>query len=246
MDRHVETENDPVDRANNVVQPKGEVMKKVVLILLLPLLMLAQSGIASAEGDSEPASPAVENVPPAFDYKIGKTTFDEANSYWAQNNMKILGHGLLGRGTGSGIDGVGWVSMPNVELYDVENPGFHGVHVVRFGFYEGVLYQVQAQMKSLFKANNPQVPLTDEEIAGVEKQLLKEYGPPQRRARTMFGSMKKPDVSVWYLGKDRLVFTHNKMTTSLTLNNEAMNKKVAQYVKTVCKSYNTKDRIICW
>jgi hypothetical protein len=227
------------------IQLKGSSMKKMIIamLFLFPLASLAQT--ETSNGGEATSAPKV-----AFTYRLSQTTRAEMDANWADSGALKLGQGHLALGGGSGVDNVSQAFAPNVDLIDVSGADFEGISVARFGFYDGILYKVQArlltqvQTKANIYTNQTRVTYSEDDVNNLAKRLVSKYG---KASKSSGAPGKVPDTLIWNVGDNQLIFSRfTNGGASLVLDNQKMDAKVKQYVKVVCKSYNTKDKIVCW
>jgi hypothetical protein len=217
-------------------------VKKIIIaaLLLCPLVSYSQAESSSGNDANNAAATS-------FSYRLSQTTRAEADAYWARSGAVISGQGHLALGGGSGIDNVSTAFAPNVDLVDVSGTDFEGIGVARYGFFEGTLYTIQTKLL----VPPPQAPAKPnrlsysiEDVDNVMKKLISKYG---KANKTSGAPGKTPDTLIWNIGDNRLIFSrYTNGGASLILDNQKMDAKVKEYVKAVCKTYNTKDRIVCW
>lgn len=179
-------------------------------------------------------------------YRLAKTTLEEALQYWQESDATILAHGNLAVGAGSGSDNRGLAFDKDVDLIDVKDIEFEGLNTARFMFYKGVLYGIQVRLQEGLFKENQSLNVSAEALDAFRKGLMKKYGNPNESLRSFFSSGKKPDILIWHLMENRLIFTVNDARASLAFINKKIEKAVEQNRKEVCKRFNTKDRRICW
>lgn len=236
-------------------------MSAVALLrALLWLMVLGFSAASRAEPEAAqpvPAAPQeiVNNAPSAavpapvpapapLNYLPGKTTQQEAMDYWREQGMQIVSSGYLALGAGQGVDNMADAYMRDAEILDVRTPGIFDIPQVRFVFFKGVLYSVQASLRNTMP--NRAFTYSDADLEALRKQLVKKHGKPTEITRTYFGAAKKPDVSIWRLQGNELVFVANKHEASFSYTNPALGKKLEAHKKVVCKEFNVNGRNFCW
>jgi hypothetical protein len=222
-------------------------MNRTSLLMGTALLSAAfigtTSNLAQDSGSTaQSASPKVD-----FAYRLGHTTLDEARAHWSQNGMKVVGAGHMALGGGSGMDRVGKVSAEKVLLVDVSGVDFEGISNARFGFYDNMLYRIQATLTPILLKGSTTRSYTDEEMKALGIALRKKYGTPSREQRTMFADKKSGnDVLIWNLPTGKLTLTAIAINGSLILSDEKMEADVRGYIKSYCKTINTPGHIVCW
>jgi hypothetical protein len=219
-------------------------MKMFKYILSVALITIASSSYGQ---DSVSTSIDSQSVAPML-LVPAKTTLAEAIQFWQERGMLILGRGHLALGSGSGVDNASEAFDKDVDLIDVDGVDFEGISLARFLFFKGSLYGIQSKLTSpLFKDKQVQrLNFNSEKLDELRKNLLKKYGKPQETSRTFMATGKKPDVFVWHLNGNRLVFSFGEAGASLVLMNQKIANAVEAHRKEVCKSFNTKERRICW
>lgn len=214
-------------------------------LLCSPALSIgAEDGVVTPV--AVPASPAGDVA--RLEYRLTKTTRDEALAYWQASGARVLGRGYLALGSGSGVDNTAQAMDRDVELIDVAGIDFEGIGTARFIFNRGVLYGIQADLASIVnKRSNAVLNYAPADIKAVEAGLRAKYGKPQT-LNSIFsgGDGKKPDILVWKVRGDTLTLVSNSLMASLRWVNKATETEVQKRRKEVCKTFNTPDRIICW
>jgi hypothetical protein len=210
---------------------------------LLVLGLIATPALAQSGSDA----PAGAQGPP-FAYTLLQTTLDEARQYWSQNGVHVLGAGHLAVGSGSGMDGLGKVSVDKVLLVDVAGVDFEGVTSARFGFYENKLYRIQAKLKpGLQRSNKAGLDYSADQLKELETRLRQKYGNPNEMQHTLYADKgQKNDLLVWRIDGNKLTFVSNTLDASLVLSNERTEAEIKKYIKEYCKTVNTQGHIVCW
>ncbi len=221
------------------------------------LFILAALTLSIAQGDTGTAKPARESPgkpgarpvssasPVPFEFRLGTTTLSDAEVRWQQAGVRQAGRGHLALGTGSGRDGGGSVAAENILLVDIEGVDFEGARTTRFGFYDGVLYLVQARLRSMLRddASNP-TQLDETGMKKLEQSLRAKYGPPTSILKDMYAG-KTPNVYLWKFASDELVLTTNPMSSTLVLVHRPSKKKADLYTKELCARERAKG-VSCW
>lgn len=212
--------------------------------LLFALFVVGGATVAAEnEVPTEEAKPAV--VP--IEYRLTRTTRDEAVAYWQASGARLIGRGYLALGSGSGVDNVAKAVDRDVELIDVSGVDFEGMNAARFVFNRGVLYSIQVDMASLLNQRSAVVmQYSAEEIEAVEKRLRSKYGKPQQVNSILSGRGKKPDILIWKVDGNTLTFVSNSLNANVRLTHPGTEAEVRKRRKEVCKAFNTRDRIVCW
>ncbi len=199
---------------------------------------------------SSPAGSTASSVSAPFKYQLGQTTLESARAYWSQNGMQILQEGNLSLGTGSGMDGGGagyGVAAEKVVLVDVSGVDFEGVSMVRFAFYDGKLYRIQASLTTDPLTGQVNAGYTQDQMNALIAKLKKEYGAPSEAYHTVYAERKsEKDLMIWLRGNDKLVLASNMLSGALSLRNDRMDSEVQSYVKAYCRTINTKKLRTCW
>jgi len=198
---------------------------------------------ALAQTDSTVAS---QTTRPQFHYELGRTTLEEAVSYWRGSGAHILRAGHLALGTGSGLDGVGKTSAEKVMLVDVAGVDFEGIPSARFGFYEKKLYLVQASLRPGLLSAKTDLRYDGDQMRALEARLRQEHGPPVEQRSALVKKGEPADLLSWKVDGNSLRFVSNPMSASLVLTNEDTQASIRKYVKEYCKTVNTPGHIICW
>ena len=186
------------------------------------------------------AAPVVASL----NYLPGKTTLQEAQDYWRDNQMEVVSSGYLALGAGRGVDNMAEAYMRDAEIHDVRSPGLFDIPQVRFIFFKGVLYSVQVGLRS--GTQDAFFIKSDVDIEALKQKVIKKYGKPSKVQVSYLASGKKPDVSTWHLQGNDLVFVANKHEASCTYTNLALGKKLEAHKKVVCKEFNVNGRNFCW
>lgn len=229
-------------------------LRSALSVLVLALLAMVGPAMAAeneAKGEDEVlAEKQAEEqklVVVPLEYRLARTTREEAVAYWQASGASLIGRGYLALGTGSGGDNLAKALDRDVELVDVSGVDFEGMNTARFIFNKGVLYGIQADMASLLNQRSPvMMKYSAEEIDTVEKRLRSKYGKPRQINSILTGIGKKPDILIWKLGGSTLSFVSNSMNATVRLIHEKTEADVQKRRKEVCKEFNTRDRIICW
>jgi len=213
--------------------------------LLCTLSLAFTAACVSAQSVS--ALPASEAAAPAvnFSYVPGKTTEQQAMEYWQQSGAQVLGKGHLALGTGQGLDNVSQAYHKDVVLMDVQGVDFEGLPKARFVFYKGTLYSIQVRLRTLLRKGETQ-PYTDEQVAQLRRRLEIKHGQPRERKKTLFADGKEPDLLIWHLGGSTMRLQLSSMNTILVYGDPKIEQQVKKSIPSVCKEFNTKERIICW
>lgn len=182
------------------------------------------------------ALPAHADPCAASAFTVSKTTLAEARETWSACDARILSEGNLAIGGGSGKDGMSRVGLKQVLLVTVEGVDFEGLPIARYAFVDEVLYAVTAELQTIVNQDSPFKLLTKDELAEFQKTLNRKYGKP-RGLMDLFGGVdKKPNIFIWDMRANELVFTKNTLQGSqLILQNKALAKKVQAYKKSECK-----------
>jgi hypothetical protein len=215
--------------------------------MIKPLLLATLFAVCAPtwSQDAAPASNAPATIAEPL-YLPAKTTLEEAEAYWKQSGKTITGRGFMALGSGSGADGLGKAFDKNAEILDVQGINFEGIDEARFVFYKGSLYAVQATMMSQYHVGKPRRQYTEQESNAIKDGLLKKYGKPTESLRSVSAKAKKPDVFVWQLQGNKLVFTSNENIASLFYMSPKIEAEMQRNRKEVCKEFNTPGRAICW
>jgi hypothetical protein len=180
-----------------------------------------------------------------FGFQLGVTTLSEAETRWQKAAVRQTGRGHLALGTGSGVDGGGSVAADRILLVDIADADFEGNQPVRFGFYDGVLYLVQARLRSMLRQNmDSSSKLDDDGIKKLEEKLRAKYGPPADTHKSIDPG-RKPNIFVWKFGNDELVLNASQLSSALVLVNRPIAQKVDAYKKSLCAEKRAKG-ISCW
>jgi hypothetical protein len=225
-------------------------MRIALCCLFNACLLLGPSAAswAEANGQSTPRNsmglPKPSGIRLPFGFQLGRTTLAEAEAKWRELGVQNKASGYLALGTGSGVDGGGSVAGTKVRLVDIANVDFEGVRTVRFGFYDEVLYLVQARLRDLMKDNmGGDKPLNEKELKALEDTLRKHYGASPRALRSPYSS--KPDVFVWTFGNDELTLSTSPVRSALIAANKPLREQAASYRKALCAKERARGKS-CW
>lgn len=228
-------------------------MRFVSLLFRFSVLLMALvfSGALKAEQEALPAlsqdgakNEVSAETPAPLNYLPGKTTLQEAQDYWRENQMEVVSSGYLALGAGRGVDNMAEAYMRDAEIHDVRSPGLFDIPQVRFIFFKEVLYSVQVGLRSGMQ--DAFFIKSDADIEALKQKVIKKYGKPSKVQVSYLASGKKPDVSTWHLQGNDLVFVANKHEASFTYTNPALGKKLEAHKKVVCKEFNVNGRNFCW